>query len=559
MSYLVLARKYRPQKFSEIIGQEHITQTLKNAIRMGKISHSYLFSGPRGIGKTTTARILAKAVNCKNLDGQEPCNECDSCREITSGEAVDIIEIDAASNRGIGEIRELRENVKFAPSSTKYKFYIIDEVHMLTKEAFNALLKTLEEPPDHVIFVMATTEPDKVLDTIISRCQTFNFRLLSEKEIKDALQDIAEKEDAPYEENGLWQIARAAKGSMRDAQSIMDQVLSFSGGKVPAKDVADILGLIPRNFLFSYTEYIKSKDIKSALELTEKLLKDGYNLNRLFNDLFKHFRNLMFAKVFGESTSFMGFDEEYSRRLAKMSDKFSKEQLTWITEFMNKNTQRIKYSDNPQIVMDTVIFKLCQKYVSFDDIMEYMNSGKNISVQSGKKVKPVKKSKKPVKKPEKTVKKTEIDSGPPPQAPQESQSFSKKFTPSSDIKKPSKSGKWSKILSLIKKNSQPLFHTLKNADVGLKKDKKKVIVRYKSLLELNQSKKEILKNAVDKIMGSDYMVDVHRSKEVFKNKKKRKKNSSKKRKKNRVNPSKIEQEEPVVGKIVDMFNGKIEK
>ncbi len=543
MSYLVLARKYRPQKFSEVIGQKHITRTLKNAIRMDKISHSYLFTGPRGIGKTTSARILAKAVNCKNPQAQEPCNECIPCREITRGESVDIIEIDAASNRGIGEIRELRENVKFAPSSTKYKFYIIDEVHMLTKEAFNALLKTLEEPPDHVIFVMATTEPDKVLDTIVSRCQTFNFRLLSEKEIKEALQNIASKEGAEYEEEGLWQIARAAKGSMRDAQSIMDQVLSFAGGNIPSDEVADILGLIPREFLFSYTRHIKTKNIKAALELTGKLLQEGYNLNRLFNDLFRHFRNLMFAKVFDDTTEFMGFDKEYSTRLAAEAVKFSKEELTWVTEFMNNNARRLKYSDNPHIVMDTVIFKLCQEYVSFEDIVSFMDKEENTKPRLNKEGGPSK---------EKNFPRTVSEQKP-------SSPESSKKIPPKQIKKPAKSGKWSKILSLIKRQSQPLFHTLKKAEAGLKKDKKKIIIRYKSPLELSEDKKNILKNSVEKIMGAEYTVDVHRSKEIFNKRNQSGKNISKKKKNNRINPAQIEQDEPVVGKIVDIFNGKIEK
>ncbi|MFC2091676.1 DNA polymerase III subunit gamma/tau [Elusimicrobiota bacterium] len=344
MSYIVIARKYRPQTFEDIIGQQHVSRTLKNAIALKKISHAYLFSGPRGVGKTTTARILAKAVNCTKSGSEEPCNDCATCREITSSESVDIIEIDAASNRGIDEIRKLRENIKFLPATTKYKVYIIDEVHMLTKEAFNAVLKTLEEPPEHVIFIMATTEPEKVLETITSRCQQFNFKLISEKQIKESLKIIADKEKLQYEEDGLWAIARAAEGSIRDAQSMMDQAIAYSGGRIVYNEVNQLLGMVSYETLLTYTEHIKNKDAKKALELTNKLLRDGYNISRLFNELLKHFRNLMMAKIFGKATGFLGFSGDYSNKLAESAEGFTKEQIVWILEFLTRNASRIKFS-----------------------------------------------------------------------------------------------------------------------------------------------------------------------------------------------------------------------
>ncbi|MFH1415636.1 MAG: DNA polymerase III subunit gamma/tau [Elusimicrobiota bacterium] len=542
MSYLVIARKYRPQIFNDVIGQEHIARTLRNAIKLDKISHAYLFSGPRGVGKTTTARIFAKAVNCMDRKNEDPCNKCASCNEITKSESMDVIEIDAASNRGIEEIRRLRENIKFAPIGGKYKVYIIDEVHMLTKEAFNAILKTLEEPPPHVIFIMATTELEKVLDTITSRCQSFNFRLIPEKFIMENLQEILKKENVECDEEGLWLITRAGAGSVRDAQSIMDQVISYSDGNITAEDVTEILGLIPRDILFSYTDYIKTRNIKDALELTNKLFRDGYNLNTLFNDMLMHFRNMMFAKVFGPATGFLGIGKEYSDKLSESAGDFSKEQLVWIIEFLSRNIPRIKYADNQHIVMDTILFKLCQKYVSFEDIMEIVEKGGGViadepaisgnSVSAGHSIPDKKSEKTPDEHPKRVAKELKAD-----------------------VKKPSSGGKWEQILEQLNKRSQPLYHSLKESTAVLKG--KEIKITYTGNLDMTERQNNILKETVKDIMGEGFYLNVIREGKEYAVSEEE--NNNENTDKEFATPAQIEQDEPVVGTIVNLFKGRIEK
>ena len=305
MSYIVLARKHRPQNFDEVIGQEHITDLLKSAISSGRIGHAFLFCGPRGIGKTSCARILAKALNCQKGPSGKPCDACDSCLQIIKGNSFDVLEIDGASNRGIEEIRSLRENVKFAPSYGKYKIYIIDEVHMLTAEAFNALLKTLEEPPEHVKFIFATTSPNKVPSTIISRCQRFDFKRITLKIIAAMLTDIATKEKIQVDADALFAIAKAADGSFRDSLSILDQMSAIHDRKIIAGDVFSMLGLVETQFLFDLTDAIAKKDSIATLKVLQKIIDQGKDLRQLVKDLTEHFRNLMIVKVGGKQLGAM--------------------------------------------------------------------------------------------------------------------------------------------------------------------------------------------------------------------------------------------------------------
>ncbi len=294
MSYVVLARKWRPTQFNEVVGQGHIAKTLQNAIRMDRVAHAFLFTGARGVGKTSTARIMAKALNCrKEGPTPNPCGTCSSCLEVTEGRAVDVFEIDGASNRGINEIRELRESVRYAPSSERYKIYIIDEVHMLTTEAFNALLKTLEEPPPHAKFIFATTEPQKIPVTILSRCQRYDFKRISQVDIVSHLSFLCGEEKIEAEEDALKIIARQATGGMRDALSLLDQIISFSGDKITESQVLEILGVANRKHLFSLTDAIVDHDISAALQTIEDVDAYGYDLQQFTGEFIQHCRNMV--------------------------------------------------------------------------------------------------------------------------------------------------------------------------------------------------------------------------------------------------------------------------
>jgi len=328
MSYQVIARKWRPQKFADVVGQQHVTRTLSNAIVSGRVAHAYIFSGARGVGKTTTARILAKALNCAKGPAAEPCNECDSCREIGLGNSLDVIEIDAASNRGIDQIRELREMVRYAPAGGRYKVVILDEAHMLTDEASNALLKTLEEPPDKVIFVMATTEPENLAETIRSRSQHFHFRALSFAEIADALQQISAKENLTAEPGAIGVMARAAEGSLRDALSLLEQARAYCGSNITDAQVRELLGVVPAEILDELTGAIEARSAERVLALVHRLLAEGQNLQHFCREAIGHFRNLLVARVCGADSGLIAAPDDERPRLKKASEYFSEEDLT---------------------------------------------------------------------------------------------------------------------------------------------------------------------------------------------------------------------------------------
>jgi len=358
LEYLVLARKFRPQAFDDVAGQEPVVRTLVNAIGQGRIGHAFLFSGPRGVGKTSVARILAKSLNCEQGPTATPCNKCANCKEITDGNSMDVREIDGASNRGIDEIRELRENVKFAPAASKYKIYIIDEVHMLTREAFNALLKTLEEPPGHVIFIFATTENHKVPPTILSRCQCYDFRRISLSEIAANLGRLAAAEAITVSPAALSWIAEAGDGSMRDAQSIFDQVISYAGLTVSDDDVEDILGLADRKYLYRLSEAIMARNAGACLMILEEAYLAGIDMKHFYSMLLKHFRNLLLVKIAADGISSFDIAPEQAEKLKNQTQNVSRETLQRYLDILLNEADSLRRSQEVRMKIETVLVRM---------------------------------------------------------------------------------------------------------------------------------------------------------------------------------------------------------
>ena len=356
-NFLVTARKWRPQRFEDVVGQEHITSTLKNAIKENKIAHAYLFTGPRGVGKTTTARILAKTLNCENRKNSEPCNDCEMCKSIQNSQLIDIIEIDGASNRGIDEIRTLRDSVKYAPSRGKYKVYIIDEVHMLTKESFNAFLKTLEEPPEHVIFIFATTDIHKVPLTIISRCQRYDFRRIQLDKIKETLGMIADEEKINIDDKTLTIIAKKADGALRDAESYFDQVVAFSKGKIDSDLVNQMLNLVDEEFFFNISDAVIEKDYKVVFQTSEKIYENGWDFSDFLEGLTEHFRNILSVVITG-STKSIETAEVYKTRYLEYADKFSESDILRLLNFLSKSQQELRFSQNQKLKIEIILSHL---------------------------------------------------------------------------------------------------------------------------------------------------------------------------------------------------------
>ncbi|MFC1885028.1 DNA polymerase III subunit gamma/tau [Thermodesulfobacteriota bacterium] len=375
MAYEVLARKWRPQVFEDVVGQRHVTQTLANALKSDRLAHAFLFGGPRGVGKTSVARILAKAINCEKGEPAVPCNVCRSCREITDGSSVDVQEIDGASNRGIDEIRDLRDGIRYMPSSSRYRVFIIDEVHMLTLPAFNALLKTLEEPPEHVKFIFATTESHKVPITIHSRCQRFDFKRIPLMDVVEHLEKIAREEEISISKGSLVSIAREAGGSMRDAESLLDQVTAYSGSVVEDKEVPDILGIIDREIVFKVSEAILEGSIKECLEIVEKIYNSGYDVKEFYRVMMNQFRNLLVNKISPES-QVLDMTEDERKVLGRQAGKVKTEKLQIILNFLIAREESLRFTSNPRIILETIIIKLCRldDYLSFGELMGKIES-----------------------------------------------------------------------------------------------------------------------------------------------------------------------------------------
>jgi DNA polymerase-3 subunit gamma/tau len=377
MSYQVIARKWRPQTFSDLVGQSHVTSTLANAIKNDRVAHAYIFSGARGVGKTTAARILAKALNCVKGPTAEPCGECDSCKGIAAGTSLDVIEIDAASNRGIDQIRELREMVRYAPAASRSKVVILDEAHMLTGEASNALLKTLEEPPDRVIFVMATTQPEDLEDTIRSRSQHFHFRALTFAEITGRLEEIAAKENLKIEAGAMAVIARMAEGSLRDALSLLEQARAYCGDVIPDKEVRELLGVVPEDSLNELVEAIAEGSADRALGLVHTFQKEGRNLQHFCREAIRHMRNLLIARVSGADSDLIAATADQRPALAKAAAQFTEEDLTRFFQILLQTDDDLRRKPDPRVHLEMGLLRLinAQRLAPMEELLAELRSG----------------------------------------------------------------------------------------------------------------------------------------------------------------------------------------
>ena len=363
-----LYRVYRPKTFEDVVGQEHIVKTLKNQIKHNNIGHAYLFSGTRGTGKTSTAKIFARAVNCLNPINEEPCNECEICVDTLNDNIMDIVEIDAASNNSVDDIRELRESVKYTPSKAKYKVYIIDEVHMLSQGAFNALLKTLEEPPSYVIFILATTEPHKIPATILSRCQRFDFKRVSSKDIANRMAYICQKENIQAEDKALSLIARNSQGALRDALSILDQCMSFGNEKIEYNDVIELLGTVNIDELFELSQAIIDENTKKSLQILNEFIIWGKDIRNLINDLIDHFRNLMVCKISKDLDEIISLPEESIEKLKEQAKTININDLIRILNILSETQDSMKSSSNTRILAEVTMMKIAQPM--FDESKE---------------------------------------------------------------------------------------------------------------------------------------------------------------------------------------------
>ncbi|MFZ0634103.1 MAG: DNA polymerase III subunit gamma/tau [Candidatus Acidiferrales bacterium] len=358
MAYQVIARKWRPQTFNEVVGQRHVTQTLENAIKMDRVAHAYIFAGVRGVGKTTTARILAKAMNCVKGPTATPCNQCDSCREIAAGTSLDVLEIDAASNRGIDQIRELREMVRYAATGGHYKVVILDEAHQLTDDASNALLKTLEEPPDKVIFILATTQVEDLVDTIKSRAQLFQFRSLTFGEIAEALQRIAKSENLKIDSGAVAVLARAAEGSLRDSLSLLEQAIAFCGDQISDVQVRELLGVVAESILDELIAAIHERSTERVLALVHRLISDGHNLQHFCREAIRHMRNLLVARVCGADSDLIAAPEDERPRLAEQAALFGEEDLTRFFQILLSTDDDLRRKPDPRLHLELGLLKL---------------------------------------------------------------------------------------------------------------------------------------------------------------------------------------------------------
>jgi DNA polymerase-3 subunit gamma/tau len=488
MSYRALYRVWRPQHFRDLVGQEHVTTTLANSLTGRQISHAYLFSGPRGTGKTSAAKIFSKAVNCIHGPAAEPCNECESCKAITEGSLLDVIEIDAASNRGVDEIRDLRDKVKYAPTEVRYKVYIIDEVHMLTTEAFNALLKTLEEPPSHVIFILATTEPHKLPATIISRCQRFPFRRIPHQHVVKRLQHVVEQESIAADSAALEQIARVADGGLRDALSLLDQAISFSENGLTEEVVLSIIGGVSEHSLLQLLVSLQEKDRSVALSQVDEFFTYGIEIDQVVQELLLVTRDLLLAKTAVEKASI-------SESLRNLSSRFQEDELmSWIEQLVLIE-QQLKWVNHPEVLLELFILK--QTSTSVSKPQQFIHD-ETISNQT-EQVRPAQQAKKPKK--EETSHAVQKTSSSSPSGTGNSQEARQKSTD------PSITQVWPDILRAIKQQRVTLYAWLADGEV-VETSAHEITIAMKGAFHrdtvLKQENKKLIEQEIEKVLHKNY-------------------------------------------------------
>lgn len=530
MSYLVLARKYRPQTFSEIIGQEHVVFTIKNALKSGKVWHAYIFAGMRGTGKTTTARVLAKSLNCLSLtEDFEPCNKCENCLSITQGSSVDVIEIDAASNRGIDDIRSLRETVKYVPANSKYKVYIIDEAHQITEAAFNAFLKTLEEPPSYVVFILATTEFNALPLTIISRCQVFKFKPISSNVIFERLKYIVKQESKQQKitDDALKLIAESSSGSVRDALSLLDHILSYTEiyDTVDAKIVREIFGITPDEIIERYTELLIESDVKKILNYINEIYYSGVDLFQFSKDLLEFFRSILYIKNSSD------YELSYYSVAQKFKDKFSLNHLISCIQQLIRLTEEIKRTEYPKVVFELYTIKLTQQYIYLNDLLNELEKKDASSPQSFN-------------------------------IPKETENKEKEVSSSTNISQVKQehittekfSKIWDEVLEIVQKEKPLSYTILSSSDVVLSNDTLYIYLPNKYTKLVLESHKLDLSKILKEFLGKELNVvyDIKQNKIVFEEPQPSSSNQS-----NFIAIKPKKQIDPIVEKIKTAFSGKI--
>lgn len=474
--YQALYRKYRPKTFDDILGQDHVTKILKNQVKSGNIGHAYLFSGTRGTGKTSAAKVLSRAVNCLNPIDGNPCNECSVCKGILDESLMDVIEMDAASNRKIEDIRELKEKIIYPPSVARYKVYIIDEVHMLTNEAFNALLKTLEEPPKHLIFILATTEPEKLPQTILSRCQRFDFKRITNNDIIYNMQTILDSMHITVEKRALELVARNSDGAMRDALSLLDQLIAYDNNNITYEDCINILGITSSDLIFELVDAINEKDIGKSLEILERAILEGKDIEQFVKDLTYHFRNLMISKV-SKNPEELIFTEDVDRYVIQ-SKKFDLDDILRCLEILRDTDSNVKWALQPRILLELAIIKMIEKNVVKEDkntIQQEKNEKESIKEEVKEKI--IKKAEVPKKEPNATSDKEE-------------EKFSLKYV----------KAQWPKIMQIIKSKKISIYALIMEGEVQ-RVDDNRIVITYKEGFEFH-------KNAVNSQQNKEFLEQV---------------------------------------------------